>query len=57
MLGILAAVAIGVLTVGSYNVLNESEHSGTSGQADTNVVQTVPLQQQTRHPMLMQDLN
>ncbi len=52
MLGILAAIAIGVLTVSSYNVLNEHEQPGIHLQAEDKVAQVTESDGKDQHPML-----
>ena len=57
MLGILAAIAIGVLTVSSYNVLNEPVQPGIHPQAEDKVAQVTESDRKDQHPMLNREFN
>ena len=57
MLAILAAISLGVLTVGSYDVISESEQPGVLEKNGPKVAQVIHQQKQDQHPMLMQDYN
>lgn len=57
MLGIIAVIALGVLTVGSYDVLNEPEQPDALEQDDLKVSQVFHQQKEDQHPTLMRDYN
>ena len=57
MLGILAAIAMGVLSVSINNVLNESEQPGIHPQAEDKVAQVTESDRKDQHPMLNREFN